>query len=873
MTQSKWKPLARLRNSFRDRMRNQELSQAPRETPHLVIAPEETEIVEEEAKEALNPEFLFEQFPFPSHLSLRPLIKKWQSLEHTEQRHLQKLAHEIQELLEKSPRLKTQMIQMDQLTEQPFFIELLTSLQVSYTQWQKKAQGAMKPFVLEVLYANQNLSQILFKGGTPCYTPMGGEGRWLRELIIRAYQKIGHDLFQLDFDLEPLPLILKVPLEEGLERYLEVVLDDSLVEVTMASGRKELSLKDKEALSAKPLSLSTLLDLLPPEDFHFSGLMLFEAIDLTQEMTLKELRKCLRADHSFTSLDGFQQITSLIRNYFQISGIDLELILTQGDRVVSFQTNETGDYRPVMLEKKLFNQSLMGKSLKEDHCEAISDLENLADPLMDSELKEQFSEVYLIPLKFLEREVGVLEVRSKVSELLKKTSLQKVHRLKNLLSEELDRKNQTFRLSIQAVILEKYTAIHPSVEWAFRDAALDYVNQKLENEMPELRPIVFRDVFPLYGASDIRGSSSLRNKAIQQDLRDQVYAAKEVIDEAIRHNPMPKFQEIRYRLQSHIDHLTEGLMAGDEINVLEFLNGEVETVFEAITESIPEVEPKIEGYRSQINTTHGVFYQARKDFDHSVTLLNEAIASYYDEEQIKFQTFFPHYFEKQSTDGVDHTIYIGAPLVKDKSYHPIYLENIRIWQIMVICGAAYVADNLSASLPVPLELTHLVVVQDAPLSIRFSQDEKQFEVDGAYNIRYEIMKKRIDKAKIKDTDERLTQPGKLAIVYTSKKEKSDYEKYLRYLASEKYLLDDIEDLVLEDLQGISGLRALRVGINIKGLPRQKEDKAHTNLSHVVNTSRRWLIKKRREMEETAQQVSLSVKRASEKRKKEGISTE
>ena len=33
--------------------------------------------------------------------------------------------------------------------------------------------------------------------------------------------------------------------------------------------------------------------------------------------------------------------------------------------------------------------------------------------------------------------------------------------------------------------------------------------------------------------------------------------------------------------------------------------------------------------------------------------------------------------------------------------------------------------------------------------------EKRFDVDGAYNIRYEIIKKRIDKAHIKNTQENM----------------------------------------------------------------------------------------------------------------------
>ena len=75
---------------------------------------------------------------------------------------------------------------------------------------------------------------------------------------------------------------------------------------------------------------------------------------------------------------------------------------------------------------------------------------------------------------------------------------------------------------------------------------------------------------------------------------------------------------------------------------------------------------------------------------------------------------------------------------------------------------------------------------EAHLSIRFRQDEKQFDVDGAYNIRYEIVKKRIDKAYIKGTSERLTQPGKIAIVYSRDKEIGEYRTTYRILTAQRH---------------------------------------------------------------------------------------
>ena len=97
------------------------------------------------------------------------------------------------------------------------------------------------------------------------------------------------------------------------------------------------------------------------------------------------------------------------------------------------------------------------------------------------------------------------------------------------------------------------------------------------------------------------------------------------------------------------------------------------------------------------------------------------------------------------------------------------------------------------------------------MAIKFRMDEKQFDVDGAYNIRYEIIKKRIDKAHIKDTDERLTVPGKISIVYSQDKDADEYVKYIKYLQSRNFL-GKVEKLELEDLQGVSGLKALRVEV-------------------------------------------------------------
>jgi hypothetical protein len=158
---------------------------------------------------------------------------------------------------------------------------------------------------------------------------------------------------------------------------------------------------------------------------------------------------------------------------------------------------------------------------------------------------------------------------------------------------------------------------------------------------------------------------------------------------------------------------------------------------------------------------------------------------------------------------------MGSSLLENGAFSDFYLKNMRLWQIKVACGMAWHTKQLKSSVKTPLDTAHLILVQHTPLAIRFRFDEKRFDVDGAYDIRQEIIKSRIDKAVIKGEDERLTQPGRIAIVYSHQEEAVEMRRHIDFLQSEGYLTREIEDLELEDLPGVQGLRALRVGIDLE----------------------------------------------------------
>jgi hypothetical protein len=145
-----------------------------------------------------------------------------------------------------------------------------------------------------------------------------------------------------------------------------------------------------------------------------------------------------------------------------------------------------------------------------------------------------------------------------------------------------------------------------------------------------------------------------------------------------------------------------------------------------------------------------------------------------------------------------------------------------MWQLTVLAKAARITYKLEEELTHRLRTTQLILAHSQPLSISFRTEERKFDVDGAYNTRYEIVKKRIDKVRIKETNERLTQPGKIAIVYSQSRDAAEFTEYIEFLQSQNLLKPGIEKHDLEELQGVIGLKALRVEVNFDDLAAEKK---------------------------------------------------
>lgn len=219
-------------------------------------------------------------------------------------------------------------------------------------------------------------------------------------------------------------------------------------------------------------------------------------------------------------------------------------------------------------------------------------------------------------------------------------------------------------------------------------------------------------------------------------------------------------------------------------------------------------------YYTNLGPGLNMVYNQRKDYEDSVAAINNMISEYLEKEQRKAQSMIPHFYEKYQTDGIAYNIYVGQSILQKGNFNRVHLSNLRLWQLITMCEITRMVAGIQEQVAVPLTTAQLILVHSSPLSIRFRMDEKRFDVDGAYNARYEIVKKRIDKAFVEGGKERLSLSGKIAIAYQQDEDRQEYIRYLKYLAREGYITGQIEELQLQKLQGIQGLRALRVEVQI-----------------------------------------------------------
>lgn len=766
---------------------------------------------------------LLEDFPLRCRLNLKPLIDFWLSPFSYGASSNSCLVAGLREQLAGVPELGEPIEDLSLLERHRPIVEALMGAVFPAAFWETKPMAAVVPFCMKPVLVSPPFKELFIKeDGSFRGEFLVGRDGFFRGRLARAYLRILRSFYQVEETLDfPVVCRLQDP-KTGLDRYYRLQLDPRFTEIKPVGELPPLSEEQKAAVLENLTNPEVLRQILPPEKFEIQGLTVVEAVDVTQSEVFSALERDLIDQDSVFTRAGFLRLQERLRTLSGRPDLVVGLAALNEDQVfiLNLGCDTYGD-GPLfaggeVIPQAEFQGSLYEKAVKEQRILRIPDVarERLRTSVEEAILRSGGRSLLIAPLNYQGVVIGTMDLATPRPGDLGPVEVLLLEQILPLFSMAVKRGLDEIEHRVQGVIKEKCTAVHPAVEWRFRRAALQYLRSRRGGQEGEMEPIVFRDVYPLYGISDVRGSSEERNKAVQADLAEHLGLALDVLEKASSLRPQPILQELSFRIRKAMDRVTAGLASGDEVTMVASIRKEVEPLFPYLTELGQEVATAIEKYKAAMDPHLGTVYRKRREFEESLAVLTGRLSSYLDLEEAEAQAMLPHYFEKHRTDGVDYIIYVGQSLLEKGYFTELHLENFRLWQLMLGCAMAWLGESLKPSLQIPMEATHLILLHRMPMSIRFRFDEKRFDVDGTYDIRHEILRARIDKALVRQTGERLTQPGRIALVYAHPEEAREARRHIDFLHSRGFLKADVETVELEDLPGVQGLRALRVEVDL-----------------------------------------------------------
>lgn len=625
--------------------------------------------------------------------------------------------------------------------------------------------------------------------------------------------------FSASYDFEMIHTFVD---DAGLQRYHKINIDHSFVDVCVTGELPSFDRLKLRGDFSKNVNFEVLERLIPLDKIRLEGFSVLTIHDVTSEKALDQIKNSIIKGNAGNR--SYYEVVQALKTLAGVSGIDFCLLpfLKVNGKVVFDRSKEN---RSVMF--RLWEEGRLTDAMIQDLVEHFQEHPEMLVFNQDEPVEEQDAAFYLqrvmplekadyalIPVFHAQEVVGAIELSADRKGILKDEVLARVFRASTLLAQLLKDEAVGMEARMNAVIQEKFTALQSAVQWKFKERAWEYL-QKIEAGKPKpiVEDIKFEQVYPLYGVVDVRNSTLERNTASFRDLTVHLRLLERLLLQLKELEAVAVLDEMIAGCRKWLQDLDEALMDSLQIQLYGFLNQKVPDILAYFKGRVRESHALIEAYEEATNRVTGIAYQHRNALERSFQMINKGINSFLDLFDTELQSAYPCYFEKFRSDGVEYDIYIGQSIAPDREFKESYLKNIRLWHLISLATMARITNGLLEQMEKPLYTTQLVFVNANPIDISFRTDERRFDVEGGYNIRYQMIKKRIDKVLIRGTEERLTQPGTVAIVYFTKKEEREYLGYIEQLQKDKMLLEGVERLELQELQGVKGLRALRVRVN------------------------------------------------------------
>jgi hypothetical protein len=758
--------------------------------------------------------------PFLLKVSFDKILKHYETLSQSDDEFIAAKARRVLKTAEGYPELRDGITDPDDLVKREKEIRVILQDSFSPILTKNEIKTASVPFHNLIFNSSERFKSIIKTAGEDFELEiknMPKDDKYIIACTIILSFCYGH---HINFKR---PFYYEIPDENGIMQYYKILYNADFTEIIPSENAPKITQEDADELLDNFENMELWKEKFPPNSYTFKGFVISNIFNITDDQSISNIKSSLigddkRKDEGF--MKDFQQIFQSLLGLKDIK-VGFSIYNEEEDAFERVYGVGMNSFLLNNLDANDCAGSLCRSSyntlLKEKKFYAVSDVDKYYElskgkaPQYKTLKDQHIKSAILAPIANDDGLMGILEIVSEQPKVLNSINANKLIDVMPFIVSAVERSKNEEQNLIEAIIQQECTSIHPSVNWRFEKEARNFIKDQFNGKEPNFNKIAFENIYPLYGQIDIKGSSEARNSATQLDLTIQLESLKSIIESAFKLEKLPIYEQYLYQINDYLEGLSSHFQVDSEQQISVFINQDMNPLLQHL-KIVEPLHTEVNAYFESIDDKVNVLYKHRKDYDDTISLVNKEMAALLDKKQVEAQAMYPHYFERFKTDGVEHNMYIGESITKEESFNPIYLYNLRLWQLQVMCEMENSFYLMQPDFPVKLDVASMILVFSQPLSISFRMDEKQFDVDGTYNARYEIVKKRVDKAYIKGTKERLTQKGKISIVYSQKQDEIEYLRYVKFLQSKKYLDDDVEILDLQDLQAVTGLKAIRVSV-------------------------------------------------------------
>src|SRR5262249_43540238 len=275
-----------------------------------------------------------DSFPFPSELSLAPLVAFWQQTMHPEHPVEGALAVTMHQALQEAPALLEPIADGSVIAQHQEIVDTLMSVIFPRASGDEVHAAALWPFHLRSFYATPAFARrLLAEDGCMRGRPNVDTALIEQIRILYAYALVLERVYGINVDFAYPLIYTATDPDTGLDCHFKAMWNTRFAEVRTIGEIPPMTEALRTQILANLENTQALMDLLPPEHFLFHGFLVLNALEVTDQEVLSSLKRDLIDRESLLSTTRFQSLQAKLRTLLRRPDLCFGLAARQGDQL------------------------------------------------------------------------------------------------------------------------------------------------------------------------------------------------------------------------------------------------------------------------------------------------------------------------------------------------------------------------------------------------------------------------------------------------------------------------------------------------------------------------------------------------------------